>query len=121
MAHVDKKRKHHGLQLYEKIQRSEIKVGTPTVELRTFLADPPTVDVIGVSFSAGQPISGVETGPSLMIRAVFFCLLREFWTSSKISAGLLIVPNLFPHMNTSKILKAQNRINLSRMSRRFLV
>jgi hypothetical protein len=70
MAHVDKKRKQHGIHLYDKIERSELKVGTPTVNLRTFLADPPTVDVIGVSFSAGQPIGGVETGPSLMIRAV---------------------------------------------------
>jgi arginase len=72
-AHVDKKRK----QLYEKIIINEPKIGTPPVGNRQFLIEPATVEVIGVSFSGGQPIDGVEYGPSLMIKAGILDQLQD--------------------------------------------
>ncbi|KAI8902805.1 arginase [Globomyces pollinis-pini] len=54
--------------LYGKIVRSTPPPGTPPVEKQKYLSDPHTVEVIGVSFSAGQPKLGVEAGPDLLIR-----------------------------------------------------
>ena len=42
--------------LYEPIARSKLPQGTPAREGNRFLAKPATIDVIGVSFSAGQVI-----------------------------------------------------------------
>lgn len=50
--HIKKKQKYS--HLYEKIQRSTPPPGTPPVEEQRYLSQPHTVEVIGVSFSAGQ-------------------------------------------------------------------
>ncbi|KAJ3274216.1 Arginase, catabolizes arginine to ornithine and urea [Terramyces sp. JEL0728] len=65
--HIKKRQKYS--HLYEKIQRSTPPPGTPPVEEQRYLSQPHTVEVIGVSFSAGQPKDGCEVGPHLMIKA----------------------------------------------------
>ena len=55
--------------LYEKIERSKAANTTPSFTPRKFLSNPHQVDVIGVTFSGGQPKEGVESGPNLLIKA----------------------------------------------------
>ena len=55
--------------LYGKIERSVKSLVNPAFAKREYLAQPHQVDVIGVTFSGGQPKDGVEAGPNLMIKA----------------------------------------------------
>ena len=56
--------------LYGKIERSAlVNNSAPVFENIVHLAKPYQVDVIGVTFSGGQPKEGVEAGPNLLIKA----------------------------------------------------